>query len=175
MYNACVPQMRKMLKNLASWIDKAVAHAEAKGFDPEVLLTARLAPDQYTFTRQVQAAADSVKSAAAHLSGRVPPTHPDTEKTIEELRARINTVLEYVDTVKEADFEGAADRWIKLSFLPGLRVQGRDYLNELALPNFYFHVTTAYAILRHNGVDVGKRDFIGSMNLVPDPDAEAAS
>ncbi len=171
MYNACIPQMRKMLKNLAAWIDKAVAHAEAKGFDPAVYLTARLAPDQYDFTRQVQAAADSVKSAAAHLAGREPPKHPDTEKTLDELRARINTVLEYVDTVKEADFEGAADRWIKLSFLPGLRVRGRDYFNEMALPNFYFHVTTAYAILRHYGVDVGKRDFIGSMNLEPDPEA----
>ncbi|MCA9719891.1 MAG: DUF1993 domain-containing protein [Myxococcales bacterium] len=171
MFNATVPQMQKMLRNLSAWIEKAIAHAEAKKFDPAVLLSARLAPDQYNFTRQVQAAADAAKGAVARLTGNKPPVHPDTETTIDELKARLNTVIDYLDGFKPEDFDGAADRWIDLPFLPGKRVSGRNFLNEMALPNFYFHVVTAYAILRHNGVELGKYDFIGSMQLEDIPSA----
>ncbi|NUP08479.1 MAG: DUF1993 domain-containing protein [Polyangiaceae bacterium] len=165
LYAASVPQLTKMLKGLSACIDKAVAHATAKGFDPAVFTTARLAPDQYPLTRQVQAACDAAKFAAARLTGKTAPSHPDTETTIPELKARIDSVVEYLAGFSEKDFEGAKDRMISLPFFQGKAITSADYLNEMALPNFYFHVTTAYAILRHNGVDLGKRDFIGSLNL----------
>jgi hypothetical protein len=171
LYEACVPQMKKMLLNLLSWIDKAVSYAEEKKFDPEVLLSARLAPDQYNFTRQVQTACDSAKFAAARGSGQEPPSHPDTESTIEELRARIRSVVEYIESVEESAYAGADERVIVLPFIQGMACRGEDYLIELALPNFTFHLTTAYAILRHNGVNLGKRDYVGSMNLFPAPEA----
>jgi len=164
-YAACIPQMTKMLDNLSACLDKAVASAEARGFDAQVLLTARLAPDQYPLTRQLQGAADAAKFAGARLTGKDAPVHPDTETTIDELRARLKTAADFLRGLTAADFEGAADRDIALPFIPGMVLRGTDYFNELALPNFYFHATTAYAILRHNGVDVGKRDFIGSLNL----------
>jgi len=165
LYDATVPQMSKMLTNLNRWLDKAVAHAEAKKFDPAVLLSQRLAPDQYPLLKQIQAACDSAKSAAAHLSGQTQPKHPDTEQTLEEIRARIATCLAYLATFKASDFEGAETRPVSLPFLPGKTILGADYLNEMALPNFYFHITTAYAILRHNGVNVGKIDFIGGLKM----------
>jgi len=165
LYEASIPQFKKMLTNLDKWIEKAVAHAKAKAFDPNVFVTSRLAPDQYPFVRQVQSACDSAKFPAARIAAKEPPKHPDTEQTIEELRARIATVLAYLDTFKPADFEGAEKRIVPLSFMPGKGLAASDYLFEMALPNFYFHVTTAYAILRHNGVDVGKQDYIGSLNL----------
>lgn len=165
LYDATVPQMSKMLTNLNRWLDKAVAHAEAKKFEPAVLLAARLAPDQYPLLKQIQAACDSAKSAAAHLSGQTQPKHPDTEQTLEEIRARIATCLAYLATFKASDFEGAETRPVSLPFLPGKVILGADYLNEMALPNFYFHITTAYAILRHNGVNLGKIDFIGGLKM----------
>lgn len=157
--------LRKMLLNLDAWIGKALAHAEARKFDPSVYLTARLAPDQYPLPRQIQAACDAAKSAAARLSGQEPPKHPDVETTIPELRARIATVVAYLDTFTPADFEGAEARAIALPFLQGKVMSGADYVTEMALPNFYFHVVTAYAILRHCGVDLGKTDYIGSLSL----------
>ena len=164
-FHAYVMQMRKMLNHLDGWIDKAVAHAKAKSFDPAVYVTARLAPDQYPFLRQVQAACDNAKFAAARLAGKDPPKHPDTEQTIDELKARIRTCIAYLDTFRAADFEGTENRQIALPFLEGKVIAAADYLRESALPNFYFHLTTAYAILRHNGVDVGKRDYIGSLTV----------
>jgi hypothetical protein len=165
LYEASVPQFKKMLQNLERWLDKGVEYAQKKSFDPAVLLSARLAPDQYPLLRQIQAACDSAKFPSARLSGKEPPKHPDTEQTVDEIRKRIRTVIEYLDTFKPAEFAGAETRKIALSFLEGKVMLGSDYLNEMALPNFYFHVTTAYAILRHNGVDLGKSDFIGSMNV----------
>ena len=164
-YQATVPQLKKMLNNLDKWLDAAVAHAKAKSFDPGVLLTARLAPDQYSFTRQIQACCDGAKFTAARLAGKEAPKHPDTETTVDELHARIRSVVEYLDTFTEADFAETKGRTIALPFMPGKVITAEDYLNEMALPNFYFHVTTAYAILRHNGVDIGKTAFIGSLNL----------
>jgi len=161
LHDASVIQMSKMLRNAEGWLDKAEAHAKAKGFEVDVLAVARLAPDQYTLTRQIQAVCDTAKFAAARLAAVDPPAHPDTEKTIPELRARIRAVLSFLETVTPEQFAGAADRELALSFMPGKAIKGADYLVDFALPNFYFHVTTTYAILRHNGVALGKMDFIG--------------
>ena len=165
-YEASVPQMKKLLNQLDAWLIAGEAHAKKKSFDPSVLVAARLAPDQYPLVRQVQAACDAAKSAVARLTGKEPPSHPDTEKTMEELHARIRTCVAYLDTFTAADFVGADKRVVALPFLEGKTILAGDYLNELALPNFYFHLTTAYAILRHNGVELGKRDFIGSLKLI---------
>lgn len=166
LYDATVPQTLKMLQNLSQWLDKAAAHAEAKGFDVSVLLGSRLAPDQYPLLKQIQGACDAAKFAAARVAGKEPPKHPDTEQTWDEIRARIDSVVDYLQGFKPEDFAGADDRIVPLPFLPGKGAKAGSYLNEMALPNFYFHVVTAYAILRHNGVEVGKRDFIGSIELV---------
>ena len=160
-----VQQFSKMLRNLDQCIEKAVAHAKAKSFDPEVLVSARLAPNQYPFQRQVQAACDGAKFSAAYLSGKDAPSHPDTETTIAELRQRIATVLGYLETFKEADFEGAAERKVAPKWMGGKWLRGDHYLAQLAQPNFYFHITTAYSILRHNGVELGKRDYIGGVPM----------
>jgi hypothetical protein len=160
-----VQEQKKMVRQLGGWIEKGVEFAKAKSFDPSVLLAARLAPDQYPLLRQVQAACDNAKFAAARLSGKEAPKHPDTEQTVDEVRARIQSCLAFLETLKPADFEGAEARLIDLHFMPGKVIKGSDYLTEMALPNFYFHLTTAYAILRHNGVPLGKSDFIGSLNM----------
>jgi hypothetical protein len=158
-------QYGKMLKNLDTWLTKAEAHAAAKKFDPAVLLQARLAPDMFPLVRQVQSCCDSVKSTAARLAGREPPKHPDTETTFEQLHARIRTVLEYIDTLKAEDFKGYESRVVPLPFMPGKGMSGADFLLEMSLPNTYFHFTTAYALLRHNGVELGKYDYLGSIKL----------
>ncbi len=158
-------QFRKMLTSLDKWLTAAEAHAKAKSFDPNVLVSARLAPDQYSLVRQIQAACDGAKFAAARLTGKEPPKHPDTEQTMDELHKRIQTVVAYLDTFTEADFAGAETRAIELSFMPGKVISGDDFLREMAVPNVYFHLNMAYAILRHNGVALGKTDYIGSLNL----------
>lgn len=158
-----IQQFAKMLKNLDTWIETAVAHATTKNFDPEVFVASRLAPDQYPLVKQVQAACDSAKFAAAHLSGQKAPAHPDTETTIAQLRERIASCLRYLESVPADDYAGADDRKIALPWLQGRWMKGSDYLTQAAIPNFYFHVTTAYAILRHNGVDVGKMAYLGSL------------
>jgi hypothetical protein len=165
LYEASVPQFKKMLGNLDRWLEAGVAFAKQKSFDESVLLASRLAPNQYPLTRQIQAACDSAKSTAARLTGKEPPKHPDTEQTVDELRKRIRTVQDYLDTFKATEFAGAEKREIALPFLEGKVMLGSDYLTEMTLPNFYFHVTTAYAILRHLGVELGKMDYIGSLNL----------
>jgi hypothetical protein len=159
-----VVQCKKMLANLDRWIEKAVAYAQKKSFEPNVFLTLRLAPDQYPLARQVQSACDAAKAGAARLTGKEPPKHPDTEQTIDELRARIRTVLTYLETFRAEDFAQSDERRIALPFMEGKSILGHDYLVELMMPNLYFHITTAYAILRNNGVDVGKMDFLGSIN-----------
>lgn len=163
LYEPSVPQFKKMLQNLERWLDKAVEYAQSRNFDPETLLVARLAPDQYPLLRQIQLACDAAKAAAARLTGKQPPSHPDTEKTLAEARRRIETVKAYLDTFRPEDFAGAETRPIELPFLEDRVIEGADYLCEMALPNFYFHVVTAYSIMRHNGVDLGKIDFIGSL------------
>lgn len=157
-------QMKKMLGNLDAWLTKAEADAATRAFDPSLLLTARLAPDQYMLPRQIQAACDAAKLAAARLSGSEPPKHPDTETTLAELHARIAKVVAYLESFKASDFDGAEGRAVPLGFAPGKVMGGDDYLHEMATANFYFHIVTAYAILRHNGVPLGKIDYIGGLN-----------
>lgn len=165
-YYAAIAQFAKTLHNLDAWVDKAVAHAESKKFDPSVFLTSRLYPDQYHLIRQIQAGCDAAKFAAARLSGQQPPAHPDTETTLPEIKARIATVVKYLESFKESDFEGAEKRIVPLGWAPGKGLEAVPYTWTLAIPNFYFHMTTAYAILRHNGVELGKADFIGDMPFV---------
>lgn len=158
-----VLEMRTMLRNLDRWLGKAAEHAKSKNFDPDVFVQARLAPDQFPLVKQVQAACDGAKFVAARLSGKEPPKHADEEKTFDELRARIATVGAYLETFNEKDFDGWETRKVPMPYLPGGNkgALGVDWLVGFAQPNFFFHVTTAYAILRHNGVDLGKRDYIG--------------
>ena len=160
-----IPQYGKMLMNIDRWLDKAAEHAKAKKFEIDTLVHARLAPDMYSLDRQIQAACDTAKFSAAYLTGKEPPAHPDTEKTIAELRARIKSCLAFLETIKESDVVGAEDRKVAPKWLQGKWVKGDHFLLQMSLPNFYFHVTTAYDILRHNGVDVGKMDFIGSIPI----------
>jgi hypothetical protein len=165
LFHEIVPPMSKMLGNVDAWLAKGVAHAAAKKFEPAVLLQARLAPDQFPLVRQVQSACDQTKFAAARVSGKEPPKIADTEQTVDELRARIATARAYLETFRPADFEGAESRVIPLFFMPGKAMLAPDYLREYLLPNFYFHTVTTYSILRHNGVDVGKYDYIGGLSL----------
>jgi hypothetical protein len=163
-FEASIHQFKKMLTHVEKWLEASASHAQKKSFDPNTLLHARLAPDQYALARQVQTCCDGAKFAAARLTGKEAPKHPDTETTLDELRARIRTCVAYLDTFKSADFADSENRHIELPFLEGKYLLGKDYLVEMVTPNFYFHVTTVYAILRHNGVDLGKRDFIGSLS-----------
>jgi hypothetical protein len=165
LHDATVPIFTKMLSNLDKWLDKAAGLADAKKFDVDVLASARLAPDQYNLVRQVQAGCDTAKYAVAKLTGTEPPSHPDVEKTIAELHQRIRTVVDYVTGFGPHDFEGAEDRVVSHGWMGGKTMRGGDYLDHFALPNFYFHLTTAYDILRHNGVPLGKMDYIGSVPL----------
>ena len=158
-----ITQFAKMLNNLDRWLEAGSAFAEKKKFEPDVLAQSRLAPDQYPLARQVQSACDAAKYAAAYLSGQKAPSHPDTEKTLDELRGRIRTCVRYLESVGPSEYGGARDKRVAPPWLQGKWFRGADYLAQLAVPNFYFHVTTAYAILRHNGVDLGKMDFIGSI------------
>ena len=153
-------------KHSTKWLEAAgSAHAQAKSFDPNVFVGLRLAPDQFAFARQVQTACDTAKLAAARLAGKDAPAHADTEQTLDELRARVKTVVAYLDGFTAKDFEGAATRVISQPRWEGKTMNGADYFLEHATPNFFFHVTHAYAILRHNGVNVGKRDYLGPLSL----------
>ena len=165
MHQMASVQMSKMLRNLDTWLEKAVGFAEDKSFEVENLLTARLAPDQYHLRRQVQVACDSAKLATVRLTGREAAVHEDGDQTMAELRERIAQVIGFLEGSSESDFDGSPERTIELPFLDGKVMSGRDYLIEFVQPNFYFHVNHAYAILRHNGVELGKRDVIGSLNL----------
>jgi len=150
------------LTNLAAILEKGAAHAAAKKFDSAVLVGSRLAPDMLPLSRQVQIACDLAKNSVARLAGLTPPRHEDNEKTIEELRGRIAKTVDYLQSVPAAAFEAAEDRDIQVP--AGERTfefKGLAFLQRWAIPNVFFHVTTAYAILRHNGVDIGKRDFLG--------------
>jgi len=158
-------EMKKLLAGIDGWLTKAVAHAEHKKFDPNTLLQARLAPDMFPLIRQIQSACDQVKYGAARCSGKEPPSHPDTETTIDEAKKRIATVVAYVDSFSAADFQGVGDRKISLPRWEGKSMTATDYFIENCEPNFFFHATMTYAILRHNGVEIGKRDFLGAMSL----------
>jgi hypothetical protein len=166
MYYQMMSQCTQTLKHLETCLDKAERHAAAKKFDVGVLMASRLAPDMKDFIYQVQSACDYVKAGAAWLSGQTPPKHEDNEQTIDELRARIRKTVAFAESVKEAQYAGASERKVKLSWAPGKIIGGEDYLLQMTIPNTFFHIAMAYAILRHNGVDVGKMDFLGPINLV---------
>lgn len=163
MYLEAIGQMKKMLGQLDKWLEAAAACAQAKKFDPNVFLTLRLAPDQFAFARQVQTACDTAKLVAARLAGKDAPSHPDTEQTLDELRARVRLVVTYLDGFSARDFDGAAARVITQPRWEGKVMSGADYFLEHGLPNFFFHITHAYAILRHGGVSLGKRDYLGPL------------
>jgi len=146
-------------------VGQRAAFAHAKSFDPNVFLGFRLAPDQFAFARQVQTACDTAKLAAARLAGKEAPAHPDSEQTLDELRARVRAVIAYLDGFSAQDFEGAATRTVTQPRWEGKVMTGADYFIEHAVPNFFFHLGHAYAILRHNGVSVGKRDYLGTLSL----------
>jgi uncharacterized protein len=163
MYQASAPRLANGLKNLAAMLSKAEAHAVEKGFDPAVLLQSRLYPDMFPLCRQVQIACDNAKGPVARLAGRDAPVHADTETTFEQLQARIAKTLDFIASVPAAEIDGSEERTITLKLGPrgDVSFAGMQYLCGFALPNFYFHVSTAYAILRHNGIAVGKADYIG--------------
>ncbi len=162
-HNDAIRLFAKTLQNVARWMDKAAAHAQAKSFDVDTLAQARLAPDQYPFVRQVQATCDQAKYAAAYLGGKEPPSHPDTEQTFAQLRQRIEKCLSFLEGVQAKDLAGAEERKVAPPWLGGRWLRGDDYLVHVAIPNFFFHATMTYAILRHNGVELGKMDYIGSI------------
>lgn len=151
------------LGSLSAFLQKGQAHAVHRKFEPAVLLASRLAPDMFPLTRQVQLACDLAKNSVARLAGQEPPRFPDTEASFEELHARIARTLDYLKSVPAAELEGAETRDIKVPTRDGtLEFKGLEFLQHWAIPNVFFHVTSAYAILRHNGVELGKRDFLGN-------------
>jgi hypothetical protein len=163
MYQASAPRFVNMLTNLSAILDKAEAHAEARKIDPAVLANDRLFPDMFPMKRQVQIACDTAKGAVARLAGVEVPKHEDTEQTFPELKARIAKTIDFVKSIAPAQLEGTEDKKIHLKLGPReVDFTGMQYLLGHALPNFYFHVTTAYDILRHNGVELAKRDYIGT-------------
>jgi len=163
MHSASVPVFVRMLGNLNQWLDKAEAHAAAKKFDPGVLLATRLAPDMLPLAKQVQIACDAAKFGVARLAGVEAPKVADTETTMAELKARVQLTIDYVQSVPAALFEGSDERDVTVPRRDGPMVlKGEPYLKHFAMPNFYFHVTTTYALLRHSGVDLGKGDFLGA-------------
>ncbi len=165
MYQASVPAFIRMLNNLSAIIDKAAAHAEAKKIDPSVLLQARLYPDMFHFAKQVQIAADFTKGPTARLAGLEPPKYDDIEISFADLKARIQKTIAYVQTFKPEQIDGSEAKMINIKAgSRELSFPGQAYLLHFALPNLYFHAATAYDILRHNGVELGKMDFIGAPN-----------
>ena len=164
MYSASVPVYAHTLGNLARLLDKAEAHAAAKKFDAAVLLAARLAPDMLPFTKQVQIACDAARLSVARLAGIDPPKFEDNETSMAELQARIQKTIDFLKTVTAAQVDGSEAREISIPRRDGvMKLEGEVYLKHYALPNFFFHVTTAYALLRHNGVELGKADYLGQL------------
>ena len=167
MYTETFSQMKKHLGQLDKWLGTAAEFAKAKSFDPNVLASLRLAPDQFPLARQEQICCDSAKLAASFLSGKAAESQPDTEQTLEELQTRVRSTIRYLDSFSAEDFAGAATRVVSQPRWKGEWMTGADYFIEHTVPNFFFHLTTAYAILRHNGVAVGKRDYLGVQSKRP--------
>jgi uncharacterized protein len=164
MYQASVPVLVQFLTSLSAVLDKAAAHAEAKKIDPSVLLNTRLYPDMFPLVRQVRAATDHAVNAGGRLAGADLPTFANTEASIPELKERITKAIEFLKGLKPADIDGSEDKEIKITFPSGATREftGQTFLLNQTLPNFYFHCTTAYDILRQCGVELGKRDFMGT-------------
>ena len=165
MHSASVPVFARMLSNLVVWLDKAEAHAQAKKFDPSVYMTARLAPDMLPLPKQIQIACDGAKFCVARLASVDGPKFDDSETTLEELRQRVKKTIDYVLSVPAAQIDGSDAKDISVPRRDGaVLMKGEAYLKHFAMPNFFFHVTTTYALLRHNGVELGKMDFLGAMS-----------
>jgi len=163
MHSASVPIFVRMLGNLVTWLDKAEAHAQAKKFDPAVYLGTRLAPDMLPFTTQIQIACDGAKFGVSRLAGVDAPKFDDTESSIAELRERVHATIEFVKSVPAAKIDATEDKEVTIPRRSGpVTMKGEAYLKHYVLPNFFFHLTTAYALLRHNGVDLGKTDYLGA-------------
>ena len=163
MHSASAPIFVSLLENLNTWLDKAEAHAAAKKFEPAVYLTARLAPDMLPFTNQIQIACDTAKFLVARLAGIEAPKFDDAETSLADLRARVAATIAFVKSVPAASVDGTEDKDVTLPRRSGpIVMKGQAYLTQFALPNFFFHMTAAYALLRHNGVELGKMDFLGA-------------
>jgi hypothetical protein len=167
MYTEIFSQMKKQLGQLDKWLGTASEYAKSKNFDPAVFPTLRLAVDQFPLTRQVQICCESAKLAASYLSGKPAESYPDSEQTIEELQTRVRSTIAYLDSFTPGDFANAATAVVSQPRWKGEWMTGADYLVQHALPNFFFHLTTAYAILRHNRVGLGKRDYLGAQTKHP--------
>lgn len=165
MYYETFGQFKKTLRQLETWLRAAEKFAASQSLDPKQLLESRLAPDQFPFTRQVQIACDTAKLAASRLTGKEAPAHSDTEQSFQELATRVQSVVSYLDSLSAKDFEGAQERVVTQPRWEGKVMTGADYFLEHALPNFFFHATHVYALLRHAGVPLGKRDFLGAISL----------
>jgi uncharacterized protein len=163
MHSASAPLFLQMFRSMQTWLDKAEAHAEARKFDPAVYMTMRLAPDMLPFPRQIQIASDNAKGCIARLAGIEAPRYEDNESTFAELRERIAKTMAFIESVPASAVEGSEERPIELPVRnrEPLKFTGEGYLKHFALPNFLFHATTAYALLRHAGVPLGKLDFLG--------------
>lgn len=165
MYQASVPPIIKTLSNLRTLLEKAASHTEAKKIEPSVLINARLYPDMFPLSRQVQIATDMAKGAASRLAGQEVPKYEDNEATFSELVARLDKTIALLECFKPEDIDGSEDNTITLPMRDRtLTFKGQPYLIDYVLPNIYFHVTTAYAILRHNGVEIGKKDYLGKVD-----------
>jgi uncharacterized protein len=163
MHSASAPIFVRILNNMLAWLDKAQAHAEARGFDSANYLGLRLAPDMLPFSRQIQIASDAAKGCMARLSGVDNPKWEDNEASVDELRARIRKTIDFVKGFQAAQIDGSEGREVQIPMRSGdpLKLDGETFLKHFALPNFFFHATTAYALLRHAGVELGKADYIG--------------
>lgn len=165
MYSASVPVFVRMLANATAWLEKAEAHARERKFDPSVYMSARLAPDMLPLPKQIQIACDAAKFCVARLAGVEGPKFDDDESTLEALRARLRKTSDYVQSVPAAQIDGSDAREISVPRRDGsMTMTGEAYLKHFVLPNFFFHLTTTYALLRHNGVELGKMDFLGAVS-----------
>jgi hypothetical protein len=165
MYPEIFGQMKKQLAQIDSWLDAATTYAKEKSFDPNLFVGFRLAPDQFAFARQVQITCDTAKLGISRVTGKEAPSQPDTEQTLDELRARVHSVIKYLDGFSAKDFDGVATRTVTQPRWEGKVMTAPNYFVEHVLPNFYFHLAHVYAILRHNGVSVGKRDYLGALTM----------
>lgn len=168
MYAAAIARCTQAVKDIEIYLDKAEEYARQKKFDVNVLMASRLAPDMAAFVYQVQSACDYLKGGAAWLSGQTPPKHEDTEQTIDEVRARIRKTVAFAESVSADQYANAGEQQIRVSWAPTPEktIQGNDYLLQIVIPNVYFHVLMAYAVLRNNGVNVGKMDFLGEIDWI---------
>ena len=163
LYDMTVPVFVKSLTQLSALVDKAEAFAAEKKIEEGVMLQSRLVLDQFPFVRQIQIACDNAKGCVARLTGIEAPVMEDTEASFAELKERISKTIAFLETITPEQFEGGAERKVELMYFPGKHMLGADYLSSYALANFFFHVTTAYSILRHHGVVIGKQDFMGAL------------